>query len=75
MQRIIAIERLISFIKNIMQEAKEQGVRDGQTYFAKPQFLSPSTLSGIKKKLQIKKVTICLTVVLWGSNDEPNVIA
>ena len=53
MQRIIATERLISFIKNIMQEAKEQGVRDGQTLFAKPQFLSPSTLSGIKRKLQI----------------------
>ena len=55
MQRIIAVERLISFIKNIMQEAKGQGVRDGQTFFAKPQFLSPSTLSGIKKKTSDKK--------------------
>lgn len=49
-----------------MQEAKEQGlVRDGQIFSAKPQFLSPSILSGIKEKPQIKKATMCLRVFLW----------
>ena len=59
-----------------MQEAKEQGlVRDGQIFAEKPQFLSPSTLSGIKKKTSDKRRPFALGYFYGRGNDEPNVIA